>query len=104
MRHAASASTSARARILRWLFADFDLAQATATSVPDAGNGGAIALAPRIYLTGGLSAEHRGLRGGVRFRYLGDRPAFDEASPEYQLYAKSDPARVIAPGYFVMDA
>ena len=31
----------ARARILSWLFADFDLAQASATAVPDEGNGGA---------------------------------------------------------------
>ena len=44
------------------------------------------------------------MRGGLRFRYLGDRPAFDEASAEYQEYAKSDPARVIAQGYFVVDA
>ena len=94
----------ARARILQWLFADFDLAQATATSVPNGGNGGAIALAPKLYMTGGLTATWRTLRGGLRFRYLGDRPAFDEASAIYQQYAKTDPARVTAEGYFVVDA
>ncbi|MCA1663925.1 MAG: TonB-dependent receptor, partial [Myxococcales bacterium] len=95
----------ARARIVSWLYADFDLAQASATAVPDSGNGGAVALAPKLYMTGGLTAKHRsGARGGLRFRYLGDRPAFDETSPEYQQYAKSDPARVIAQGYFIVDA
>src|SRR5262249_7469546 len=43
----------ARAQPLSWLYVDFDLAQATATSVPNAGNGGAIALAPKLYMTGG---------------------------------------------------
>jgi hypothetical protein len=96
----------ARARILSWLYADFDLAQSSATTMPDAGNGGALALAPKIYLTGGLTARPRrlGVSGGLRFRYLGDRPAFDTASPEYQAYAASDPARVTAQGYFVVDA
>jgi TonB family protein len=96
----------ARARILSWLFADLDLAQSSATAMPDAGNGGALALAPKIYITGGLTAraQRLGLTGGLRFRYLGDRPAFDEASPEYQAYAASDPARVIAQGYFIVDA
>jgi TonB family protein len=105
----------ARARILDWLYADFDLAQATARAVPDAGNGGAVALAPRLYLTGGLTAKYRTLRAGLRFRYLASRPAFDEASGEYQQYGVktlSDgtpnpdyaPERVEAQGWFVVDA
>ncbi len=95
----------ARVRILPWLFADLDLAQASATAVPDGGNGGAVALAPRIYLTGGVTVKHPiGVRAGVRFRYLGERPAFDEASAEYQQYAATDPARVTAQGYFIVDA
>lgn len=95
----------ARARILSWLYADFDLAQASSTALPDVGNGGALALAPKLYMTGGLTARHKsGVTGGLRFRYLGDRPAFDEASAEYQLYARSDPARVTAQGYFIVDA
>jgi TonB family protein len=104
-----------RAMIASWLYADFDLAQANATSVPNAGNGGAIALAPKLYMTGGISAKHRrGIRGGLRFRYLGARPAFDETSPEYQYFTSKtlpdgrpnpdyDPSRVIAQGYFILD-
>jgi TonB family protein len=104
-----------RAKILDWLYADFDLAQASATAVPDSGNGGAVALAPRLYMTGGLTVKHRsGVRAGLRFRYLGPRPAFDEDSPEYQLFTSKtlngqpnpvyDPDAVTAQGYFVLDA
>lgn len=105
----------ARARILSWLSADVELAQATATAVPDSGNGGAVALAPRFYMTGGLTAERGRLRAGLRFRYLAPRPAFDETSPEFQKYgvktlasgmANPDyaPERVTAQGWFVVDA
>jgi TonB family protein len=106
----------ARARIFSWLYADLDLAQSSATAVPDSGNGGAIALAPRLYLTGGLTATHpSGIRGGLRFRYLGERPAFDEASPEFRQYGTRTlndgspnpdyaPERVNAQGYFIVDA
>ena len=105
----------ARAKITSWLFADFDLAQAKSTAVANGGNGGAVALAPKLYMTGGLTVKTRfGLRGGLRFRYLGDRPAFDESSPEYQYFTHKtingkpnpdyDPARVTAQGYFIMDA
>jgi hypothetical protein len=54
------------------------------------------------------------LRAGLRFRYLGERPAFDQASPEYQQFTARtimgrpnpdyDPRRVIAQGYFILDA
>jgi TonB family protein len=105
----------ARAQLLSWLFADFDLAQASSTAVANSGNGGAVALAPKLYMTGGVTARHRlGLRGGLRFRYLGARPAFDESSPEYQYFTSRtwngkdnpdyDPARVTAQGYFIVDA
>ncbi|MGZ3440809.1 MAG: TonB-dependent receptor, partial [Polyangia bacterium] len=106
----------ARVRILSWLYADLDLAQASATALPDSGNGGAVALAPTLYMTGGLTAKHRsGVRGGLRFRYLAERPAFDEASPEFRQYGTRTladgspnpdyaPQRVNAPGYFVVDA
>ncbi|MFT3839758.1 MAG: TonB-dependent receptor plug domain-containing protein [Myxococcaceae bacterium] len=106
----------ARAKILPWLYADFDLAQADATAVANGGNGGAVALAPRLYMTGGLTAKHKsGIRAGLRFRYLGPRPAFDESSPEYQYFTSKtlpngqanpdyNPDRVTAKGYFVVDA
>ena len=55
------------------------------------------------------------VRGGLRFRYLGDRPAFDEASPEYRYFTSKtlangqpnqdyDPTRVMAQGYLIFDA
>ncbi len=98
----------ARAHPLSWLFLDLDVAQASATSVPNAGNGGAIALAPTLYLTGGVTVEHGWeragrVRGGLRFRYLADRPAFDETSPEYQMLNAIAPDRVNAQGYFLVD-
>ena len=105
-----------RAQLLSWLFADIDLAQANATAVPDHGNGGAVALAPKLYMTGGLTVKHPiGTRAGLRFRFLGARPAFDETSPEYQYFTSKtlssglpnpdyNPARVTAQGYFIMDA
>jgi hypothetical protein len=104
-----------RARLLSWLHADFTLAQASATAVPDHGNGGAVALAPKLYMTGGLTAKHRiGIRAGLMFRYLGERPAFDTTSAEYEYYTSKNwngapnpdynPARVTAQGYFILDA
>lgn len=106
----------ARAKLQDWLFADLDVSYANATAVPDHGNGGAVALAPRLYATGGLTVKHpNGIRAGLRFRYLGDRPAFDETSAEYQYFTSRslpdgtpnpdyDPSRVTAQGYFIMDA
>lgn len=104
-----------RLRILSWLYADLDLAQSAATAQPDAGNGGALALAPKLYMTGGLTVKHPvGVRAGLRFRYLGERPAFDETSPEYQYFTAQtlpngqpnpdyDPSRVTAQGFFIVD-
>jgi TonB family protein len=88
-----------RAQPLAWLYLDLDLAQADV---------GALALAPRLYLTGGATVKHAfkdrgGLRGGLRFRYLGARPAFDTTSVEYQTLNATDPRRVNADGYFVVD-
>ncbi len=93
-----------RVQALSWLYFDWDLSYANSTSVPNAGNGGAVALAPRLYMTGGVTVKHPiGLRAGLRFRYLGDRPAFDESSDEYQRLNDTDPRRVNAEGWFVLD-
>ena len=104
-----------RARLLRWLYADLDLSQAQSTAVPDHGNGGAVALAPKLYMTGGLTVKHPvGVRAGLRFRYLAERPVFDETSADYQYFTSKtlpngapnpdyDPARVNAQGYFIVD-
>jgi TonB family protein len=92
-----------RAQPTSWLYIDFDLAQASSQAVPDHGNGGAIALAPRLYLTGGLSARWRGLRAGIRLRYLGARPAFDESSATYAQLDPSAPRRVNTEPYLIFD-
>jgi TonB family protein len=87
-----------RAQPASWLLLDLDLAQADAQRYPD---GGALALAPRLYVTAGLTAMWRGLRAGLRMRFLGDRPAFDESSDEYRQ--ATDPARVNTTGWVVFD-
>jgi len=93
-----------RSQPLPWLFFDFDLAQSNATAVPDHGNGGAVALAPKIYMTGGVTVKHKtGIRAGLRFRYLGDRPAFNTTSEEYVTLNPTQPNRVNAQGYFIVD-
>jgi outer membrane receptor protein involved in Fe transport len=104
----------ARVRILPWLFADVDVAQATATV--DDSLGGALALVPNFYMTAGFTVKHpSGIRAGVRFRYVGPRPAFDEASPEFQTFGMKtlpsgqpnpsyDPDRVMAQEYGIFDA
>jgi outer membrane receptor protein involved in Fe transport len=54
-------------------------------------------------MTGGATTHWRGLRAGLRFRYLADRPAFDETSVEYQTLNPTDPRRVNTEGYIVFD-
>jgi hypothetical protein len=82
----------ARARLLPWLWADADVALAHAEFVRDAGNGRAVALAPRLVVTAGLTARHRsGLKGALRLRAIGDRPASEDGS-------------LVAKGYAVLDA
>jgi hypothetical protein len=93
-----------RLEALPWFYFDLDVAYANATSVPNRGNGGAVALAPRIYMTGGVTVRHRvGVRAGLRFRWLGARPAFETSSEEYQTLNATDPRRVNAEGWFVVD-
>jgi outer membrane receptor protein involved in Fe transport len=82
----------ARWRILPWLYADADLALAHAEFVRDSGNGRAVALAPRLVYSAGLTARHpRGWKAALRVRGIGDRPAIEDGS-------------LIAQGYTVLDA
>ncbi len=92
-----------RSQPLPWLYLDFDLSQAAATVVPNAGNGGALALAPKLYMTGGITTHWKGLRAGLRFRYLGARPAFNTDSEVYQSFNATNPRRVNTEAYFVVD-
>jgi outer membrane receptor protein involved in Fe transport len=69
----------ARARILPWLWADFDMTKSSSEYTRNAGNGRAVALAPRLTWSGGLSMRHPlGFFGSFRGQSLDDRPA-DEA-------------------------
>ena len=69
-----------RLQMLSWLWADFDMTLCTAEFTQNAGNGTAVALAPRRTLAGGLSARHAsGLYGSLRAQSIDTRPA-DEAN------------------------
>jgi outer membrane receptor protein involved in Fe transport len=82
----------ARVRILKWLWADADVMLAHAEFVRDAGNGRAVALAPKLIYSAGLTARHpKGFKAAVRVRGIGDRPASEDGS-------------LIARGYTVVDA
>ena len=68
-----------RVKILSWLFADLDLTVNDARFTHNAGNGNAVALAPRLTVATGLSVQTPfGLRGSLRFTGLGARPATED--------------------------
>jgi TonB family protein len=68
-----------RAELLPWLFADADVTVSDAKFRENAGNGNAVALAPRFTASGGLSALHRsGARAGLRGLYIAERPATED--------------------------
>jgi outer membrane receptor protein involved in Fe transport len=65
-----------RYEILPWLWADLDLTACSALYTQNAGNGNAVALAPRLTMAGGLSMQHpSGIYGSFRGQHLDDRPA-----------------------------
>jgi outer membrane receptor protein involved in Fe transport len=69
-----------RLQILDWLWADFDMTLCQARFTQNAGNGTAVALAPRRTMAGGFSARHAsGFYGSLRAQSLDTRPA-DEAN------------------------
>ncbi len=68
-----------RLQILPWLFADLDVTWADAAFRENAGNGRAVALAPRLTASGGLSALGAGgWRGGLRGLHIAERPATED--------------------------
>lgn len=90
-----------RAQPLSWLSLDFDLSQARTQSVTSSAQ---LALAPKLYMTGGVTVAHpKGVRAGLRFRYLGARPAFDTDSDEYRAWNGTEPTRVNTESFFVVD-
>jgi outer membrane receptor protein involved in Fe transport len=80
-----------RYQATRWLFFNSDLTYTYARSIDDPEGVNLIPLAPDFTATGGISVKHpSGLAGGLRFRYLDDRPANEDNS-------------IVADGYFVTD-
>jgi len=76
---------------LSWLFINADANYTYARSIDDPEGADLIPLAPDFTATGGLNIKHpSGLSGGLRFRYLDDRPANEDNS-------------IVAEGYFVTD-
>jgi outer membrane receptor protein involved in Fe transport len=73
------AELEARAELLPWLLADLDVTWSDARFRENAGNGQAVALAPRLTVSGGLAATHRsGLRAGLRGLHIAKRPATED--------------------------
>ncbi|MDZ4695271.1 MAG: TonB family protein [Deltaproteobacteria bacterium] len=68
-----------RWEIQPWLFADADVTVADAKYRDNAGNGNAVALAPRLTASGGVSAFHSsGVRGSIRGLHIAERPATED--------------------------
>lgn len=74
-----------------WLFLNSDATLTKARSLESVDGEDYIPLAPDFTLTGGLTVkELNGFSGGLRFRYIDDRPANEDNS-------------IVAEGYFVSD-
>nr|WP_256534114.1 TonB-dependent receptor [Lewinella sp. JB7] len=85
------ADLGVRYQLTNWLFADADINYAFARSL-DAPEGAAyIPLAPDLTATGGVHVLRERLTGGLRYRYVRDRPATEDFS-------------IVADGYFLVDA
>jgi outer membrane receptor protein involved in Fe transport len=80
-----------RYQINDWLFLDSDATYTHARSIDEPEGEDLIPLAPDFTFTGGVSIDDfNGFSGGIRFRYLDDRPANEDNS-------------IVAEGYFVTD-
>ncbi len=74
-----------------WLFLDTDMTVTHARSTEDPDGQNYIPLAPDFTMAGGLSVNNlNGFSGGLRYRYIDDRPANEDNS-------------IVAEGYFVTD-
>jgi len=73
-----------------WLGVDANVALGRSTFVANRGNGGALALAPRLMGGAGVTARRGHSFGAVRVRGIGDRPANDDGT-------------LIADGYTLVD-
>ncbi len=74
-----------------WLFLDTDMTLTHARSTEDPDGENFIPLAPDFTMAGGLSVNNfKGFSGGLRYRFIDDRPANEDNS-------------IVAKGYFVTD-
>ena len=81
-----------RYELSKWLFLDLDGTYNFAEALAEPNGQNHIPLAPVFTATGGLSIYNlKNVYGGLRYRYLGDRPANEDYS-------------ITAEGYFVLDA
>ncbi|MBU3823004.1 TonB-dependent receptor [Flavobacteriaceae bacterium XHP0103] len=80
-----------RYQLADWLFLNADATITKARSVEDPEGQNYIPLAPDFTMAGGLSVSNlSGFSGGIRYRYIDDRPANEDNS-------------IVAEGYFVTD-
>jgi TonB family protein len=72
--------TQFRLEIVPWLLADLDVTWVRAQFVNNPGNANAVALAPELLLSGGLTARdtRTGLSGRLGVFYIADRPATED--------------------------
>ena len=72
--------TQFRLMILPWLLADLDVTWVRAEFINNPGNANAVALAPELLLSGGLTArdDRTGLSGRLGVFYIADRPATED--------------------------
>lgn len=83
---------SARYEIVSYLFADFNFSLAKPRALGVSKAESYIPLAPIIVSTGGVTyKKEKGFNGGLRYRWMGNRPA----NADYSIVAK---------GYFISDA
>ncbi|MCK6545636.1 TonB-dependent receptor [Myxococcota bacterium] len=80
-----------RLRILDWLFADVDASLTNGVFRENAGNGTAIALAPKLLVQAGLSARHpSGLFGRLGVLHVSDRPATEDEALTARGFTRAD--------------
>ncbi|MFI5297181.1 MAG: TonB family protein [Polyangiales bacterium] len=89
--HRYGAEFETRYAFTDWLAADLDVTFTKSYFSTDGSNGAGLALAPKQSWSGGLSMRHpSGIRAGLRFFGIGDRPANDSGT-------------LIAPGFTQID-
>lgn len=86
------ADISVRYQPLKWLFLYADFNYAFARALDELSGQNYIPLAAELTSVGGVSVNHPiGIKGGINYRWIGDRPANEDFS-------------ITAKGYFVCDA